>query len=90
MFNVVYRMPQRPTAVDPELPKRLDAALAVGLAKSPEDRFQTAGALARALVEVDGEQALYLRAHAVLRKSPWGHPEREEATGALRLGSDSP
>ncbi|HVK23426.1 MAG TPA: serine/threonine-protein kinase [Actinokineospora sp.] len=40
--------PPRPTAISPDLPPGFDAVVAIGMAKSPADRFPTAGALADA------------------------------------------
>lgn len=40
-----------PSSLRPELPRALDEILALGLAKKPEDRFQSAAELARALEE---------------------------------------
>jgi len=44
-----------PSAFRPELPKRLDALLAGALAENPDDRFQSAEALAGALQSVHDE-----------------------------------
>jgi serine/threonine-protein kinase len=74
LYDVVYRMPPRPSDLV-EISPALDLVLAVALAKTPADRFATGDELARALVEgargrVDAE--LERRARAVLARAPWG------------------
>jgi serine/threonine kinase PknH len=48
LFAHVSEEPPRPSAVRPELPGALDAVIARGLAKRPEDRFRSAGELMEA------------------------------------------
>ena len=73
LHEVVYRMPPQPSqlaAVSPEV----EAVLAVALAKSPEDRFATAGELAQALVEARAgklRRSIVERARAILARTPW-------------------
>lgn len=50
--------PPRPTAYRPDLPPGFDHVIAVGMAKRPEDRFQSAGELAAAARQAQG-QAVY-------------------------------
>jgi len=74
LYQVVHAMPPRPGeggAVGPEV----DLVLAVALAKSPDDRFADAAALADALEDAaQGRIAEPLRARAerLLARRPWG------------------
>jgi hypothetical protein len=74
LFDVVYRMPTRPSALV-DVPVAVDAVLAVALAKQPADRFASGAELAAAL---DAAQvgkvpaAIEARARRLLQKSPWG------------------
>ncbi len=75
LFNVVYRMPLRPSSLVANLPADVDAVLAVALAKRSENRFASAGELAVALTAaVAGRVAPAIRARAavLLRAHPWG------------------
>ena len=49
LYRIVYKSPAPPTALTDGLPQQIDAVLAVAMAKRPDARFQTAGALAHAL-----------------------------------------
>lgn len=44
----LYKPPPRPSVVNPRLPASLDAIVDRGMAKEPDDRYGSAGALARA------------------------------------------
>ncbi len=73
LYAVVHRMPLRPGEIT-ELPADVDSWLAVALAKAPEDRFATGGALADALSAALAGQldpALRRRAAGLLRRHPW-------------------
>jgi len=41
LFNAAFRRPQRPRLLVPEMPRPVEAVLALALAPSPADRFQT-------------------------------------------------
>ena len=74
LYDVVYKMPTRPSALA-ELPLDVDRALAIGMAKHPEDRFGDADQLADALAAAatgalpDG---LRVRADDLIERHPWG------------------
>jgi serine/threonine protein kinase len=75
LFDIVYRMPRRPSAITRNLPAELDAVLAIALAKRPDERFQSASSFADAFVhacarELDPE--LQERASRLLKAQPWG------------------
>jgi serine/threonine-protein kinase len=75
MFEVVYRMPERPSAALKDLPSDVDLVLALALAKDPRERWASVRELADALVAASRRQldaAARTRAHAVLRACPWG------------------
>ncbi|MFN0250295.1 MAG: serine/threonine-protein kinase [Kofleriaceae bacterium] len=80
LYAVVHSMPVRPGAMASVSPQ-LEAVLAIGLAKSREQRFQTAGELAAAIDAADrGELSAELkaRANAILRQLPWKEPVSED------------
>jgi len=82
LYMVVHRMPPRPSS-RATLHGDVDAALAIGLAKDPTDRFATAHQLAAALAAaVRGELPDELRAHArtLLAVHPWGALRRRNPT----------
>jgi eukaryotic-like serine/threonine-protein kinase len=75
LFEIVYCMPRRPSAIGRNVPESLDAVLAIALAKRPEDRFDSALSFAQAFVSacegaVDAD--LLERASKLLRAHPWG------------------
>jgi serine/threonine-protein kinase len=85
MFDIVYKSPPRPSSVVRELPRDVDLALALALAKEPEQRFQTAAELATAFVEACHgalPAAIRSRAVACVRAQPWGKPIVELARDA--------
>jgi len=77
VYNVVNRLPPRPTEALSTLPEGVDHVLAIAMAKSPENRFESALELAQAL---EGARAgtvpreLRARALALLERDPWGTP----------------
>jgi serine/threonine-protein kinase len=50
LYKVVHTAPRRPSELT-ELPREVDLVLAIGLAKSPDARFQRASELATALAD---------------------------------------
>ena len=74
LYEVVYRVPAQPSLLAP-LPADVDRVLAIGLAKHPADRFETALELARwfaAAVEEGLDLAQRRRADDVIARYPWG------------------
>ena len=74
LYDVVYRVPTQPSILA-NVPNDVDRVLAIGLAKDPRDRFQTASELARWFAAaIDGHLDLEQRRRAddTLAKYPWG------------------
>jgi len=74
LYEVVYRIPTQPSVLA-QLPFDVDRVLAIGLAKRPDDRFDTALELARwfaaaAVDALDPEQRR--RGDDVIARYPWG------------------
>ncbi len=75
LYEVVYSMPPRPSALHDSLTEEIDLVLAIALAKKPEDRFASGAELADALAaaadsKLDPEVAA--RAKALLAQLDWG------------------
>jgi serine/threonine-protein kinase len=76
LFAVCFRMPQRPSLLVEDLPPDIDHVLAIALAKSPEDRFDSAPAFAAAMEAAARgalQDPLRTRAAVILGAMPWGH-----------------
>ncbi len=74
LYDVVYRVPNQPSKLA-AMPADVDRVLAIGLAKAPRERFETATELANAFASaIDGGLSLAQRARAdaLLARSPWG------------------
>jgi eukaryotic-like serine/threonine-protein kinase len=74
LYDVVYRIPTQPSILAP-LAADIDRVLALGLAKDPSDRFETASDLATwfALAVSDGlDPAKRTRADDLTHRHPWG------------------
>lgn len=52
MLRITNNTPEKPSSINPSLPKLFDRLLAKALAKEPKARFQTAGEFRRALLKV--------------------------------------
>ncbi len=75
LFDVVYRMPQRPSEIATGVPAHVDAVIAIAMAKRPDDRFASAGELSYALsaaLRGQIDPALRERAATILERHPWG------------------
>lgn len=75
LFDVVYRMPQRPSEIVTNISSDVDAVLAIALAKQADDRFASAGELADALgaaLRGKANPVLRQRAAAIVERHPWG------------------
>jgi serine/threonine-protein kinase len=76
LYSVVHMMPQRPTAIAQVSP-HLEAFLAIALAKSRDDRFQTGAELANAFAEAQQNRlapSLIGRANNLVRRHAWSEP----------------
>jgi serine/threonine protein kinase len=76
LYDVVYKMPTRPSLLAAELGADIDRVLAVGLAKDRAARFDTAAAFAEALaaaIEDKLDARLRARADALVAAHAWGH-----------------
>lgn len=75
MFDVAYRQPDKPSLQAEGIPSDVDLALAVGLAKDPDERFESAPAFAQALALATKRRlspSVRLRAIGLLARQPWG------------------
>jgi serine/threonine-protein kinase len=75
LFQIVYGMPARPSALVAQLSPDVDAVLAIALAKHADDRFANPSELAQALrAAAAGRLSAALRARAgeLIAKLPWG------------------
>jgi serine/threonine-protein kinase len=75
LYDVVYKMPTRPSKQWEKLTGDIDLVLAIGMAKRPEDRFASARDLADALAmaaKSELGEILRARARAILSNMPWG------------------
>jgi serine/threonine-protein kinase len=82
LYQVVYRNPQRPSALIPGLPPDVDLVLATAMAKDPADRFETALDMANAMrlaVKSALDPRRRLHARTVLAALPWGIGARDSA-----------
>jgi serine/threonine-protein kinase len=95
-IRILTVSPLPPTSVDPALPKALDAFIAKGMARRPEDRFSSARALSSALLEIAGLRPRDLsvddrRAMKALRESPTLSPITHpglDSIAAIRLAAE--
>jgi serine/threonine-protein kinase len=74
LYEVVYRMPKRPSGLV-EIDEDIDFVLAIGLAKDPDQRWESGAAMAAALsAAARGELSVDVRdrAREILHAHPWG------------------
>ena len=74
LYDVVFRIPTQPSMLAP-LPADVDRVLALGLAKEPCDRFETASELALWFARAVREELMpeqRRRADDVANRQPWG------------------
>jgi serine/threonine-protein kinase len=74
MFDIVYKMPKRPSSISRSIPSDLDLVMAIALAKDPAARFQTALEFSEAFVAAMGRKlspALRERGAAMSAAYPW-------------------
>jgi serine/threonine-protein kinase len=74
LYDVVYKMPTRPSALT-EVEPDVDRVLALAMAKKPDDRFQDAVELADALTAAAAAalpEGLRIRADEIIERHPWG------------------
>jgi len=89
LYEVEYRMPTRPSQLAPSLPLELDAVLAIALAKSRDDRFDSALELSEAFSQAARKrlsQHWEDQAARNLSRHPWGtqiHPSMTEKKASL-------
>jgi eukaryotic-like serine/threonine-protein kinase len=87
LYDVMHRQPRRPGS---ELPSDVELVLALGLAKSRDERLASARQLADALgaaAENRLPEAMRARARALLARHPWGgFDSRDERTEQLAGG----
>jgi serine/threonine-protein kinase len=75
LFDIVYKMPKRPSAAARTVPADVDLVMSVALAKDPEQRFQSAAEFAAAFVLACQRKLtpeLRARGHAAVELHPWG------------------
>lgn len=75
LFEIVYKIPTRPSELITTLPRDIDLVLAIALAKRAEERFATAFELAEAFVHASRGRLppdVRERGRAIVAKYPWG------------------
>jgi serine/threonine protein kinase len=75
MFDIVYKMPKRPSEAAKGLSADIDRVMAIALAKNPDDRFQSAAEFAQNFALACQRRIppqLRERADELVRALPWG------------------
>jgi serine/threonine-protein kinase len=74
LFDIVYKMPKRPSTIAKNVPADVDLVMAIALAKDPAERFQSAQEFAAAFVQATRRKlssALRERGEAMTRAYAW-------------------
>jgi serine/threonine-protein kinase len=75
LFDIVYKMPKRPTVAARSLPPDVDLVMSIALAKDPAQRFQSAAEFASAFALACQRRLppeLRARGQAAVEAHPWG------------------
>jgi serine/threonine-protein kinase len=74
LFDIVYKMPKRPSTIAKNVPSDVDLVMAIALAKDPAERFQSAQEFAAAFVQATRRKlssALRERGASMTRAYAW-------------------
>ena len=88
LLQQVKKPPKPPSELIPDIPLNLERTILKALAKSPDARFETAGAMAAALSAAVSKNEQTIDAEAVpfeVDQSPQEAPEEEVAPKAIRV-----
>jgi eukaryotic-like serine/threonine-protein kinase len=86
LFDIVYKMPKRPSSVIKGLPSDIDLVMAIALAKEPADRFQSAAEFAAAFALACMRKLpteVRARGSATSRAYPWDKTLVVPASGGM-------
>jgi eukaryotic-like serine/threonine-protein kinase len=86
LFDVVYKMPKRPSSIAKNVPSDVDLVMAIALAKYPAERFQSAQEFADAFVQAMQRKLVSVlreRGASMTRTYEWGKTLVVPASGGL-------
>jgi eukaryotic-like serine/threonine-protein kinase len=75
LFDIVYKMPKRPSTIAKQIPSDVDLVMAIALAKDPVERFQSASEFAGAIAAATRRQLspeLRARGASLTSAYAWG------------------